>query len=206
MHAAAAVVVRRRRHRRRLPRVRARSGARASARAKVAAAAVVIARGTDREPVVHRRTACSRRRRGSRSTRRATCTVRRDERGLRSRRRAAARLRGDEPGRLGLRAADHARRPPGVAVDRRTVHPHVRLLPGDRRRDRAGRHEPTSAPRPCRSRRSRSPRPRGAGLFEQEIASRPLPARPVGDGRVGRARPAPVRRRRRSAATRSTSR
>ena len=45
------------------------------------------------------------------------------------------------PGRVGLSAAHDACRPPSVPVDRRTLHPHVRLLSGDRRRDRVGDHE-----------------------------------------------------------------
>ncbi|UUZ59393.1 hypothetical protein [Nocardioides sp. B-3] len=43
------------------------------------------------------------------------------------------RARGDQPEGALLRAADHARGAPGVALDRRTVAP-ARLLPGDRRR------------------------------------------------------------------------
>ena len=93
-----------------------------------------------------------------------------DQRRLRSRGRATARVRGHQPERLGLRAADHARGPPGVALDRRAVHPPLRLLPGDRRLGRARRHLGRARRRPA-ARAGRIAAARGAGLFEQEIAT-----------------------------------
>ena len=48
--------------------------------------------------------------------------------------------------------ADHARGPPGLADDRRPAAP-ARLLPGERRRGRAGRHLGRAGPRPRARRR-----------------------------------------------------
>ena len=50
-----------------------------------------------------------------------------------------ASLRGHQPQGVVLRAADHARGPPGVAVDRRAGAAAARLLPGERRRRRVRR-------------------------------------------------------------------
>ena len=52
----------------------------------------------------------------------------------------------------GSTAADHPRGAPGVALGRRAAAP-ARLLPGERRRGRAGRHQRRTGPRPGRSRR-----------------------------------------------------
>ena len=59
-------------------------------------------------------------------------------------------LRRHQPERVVLRASDHARRPPGVALDRGAGAPALRLLPGERRRSRARR----DARRPCARRRA----------------------------------------------------
>ena len=74
--------------------------------------------------------------------------LRRDQRGLRPLHRVGPSLRGDQPEGVVLRPPDHARRPPGVALDRRAGAPPLRLLPGERRRCRARRD-------PRRSRRRR---------------------------------------------------
>ena len=68
------------------------------------------------------------------------------ERRLRAGGRPAARLRRHQPAAWGYRAADHPRGPPGVALDRRALHPALRLLPGDRRLGRPRHHQPASAP------------------------------------------------------------
>ena len=102
------------------------------------------------------------------------------------------------PNAWGYERPDHARGPPGVALDRRAVHPSVRLLPGDRRlgrgRDHLGRaRRATSATTPVRIAAAA-----GAGLFEQEIASDHYrPDLSVMDGSVALAAPAvrPVRHR-----------
>ena len=77
--------------------------------------------------------------------------VRRDQRGLRPLHGRRPQARGDQPERVVLRAADHARGPPGVALDRRARAAPARLLPGERRRRRAGGHHAPSAPATCRS-------------------------------------------------------
>ena len=83
-----------------------------------------------------------------------------DQRGLRSLHGRRPSPRGDQPERVVLRAADHARRPPAVAVDRRAGDAAARLLPGERRRRRARRHHAPSAPATSRNRRCASrPRP-----------------------------------------------
>ena len=71
---------------------------------------------------------------------------------------------------------DHARRPPGVALDRRAVHPPLRLLPGDRRRGRARRS-------PSAERAADAPdapvliaAAAGRGLVRAGDRHRPLPA------------------------------
>ena len=79
--------------------------------------------------------------------------VRRDQRGLRPHRRGRPHARGDQPRRLVLRATDHDRGPPGVALGRRAGAPPPRLLPGERRRRRARRHLAPSGPATCASRR-----------------------------------------------------
>ena len=53
-------------------------------------------------------------------------------------------------------------RPPGVALDHRTGAAPAGLLPGKRRRRRAGRHQRRAGARPARSRPRSSPRPRRA--------------------------------------------
>ena len=65
--------------------------------------------------------------------------IRRHERRLRTHCGRRPQARGDESERVVLRAADHARRSPSVAVDRRARAAPARLLPGKRRRGRAGR-------------------------------------------------------------------
>ena len=85
---------------------------------------------------------------------RVHAALRRDQRRLRSLHGGGAAVRGDQPERVVLRAADHARRPPGVAVDRRAGDPPPRLLPGERRRRRDGGHHrgarrATSGSRSC---------------------------------------------------------
>ena len=79
--------------------------------------------------------------------------VRRDQRRLRHDRGRRPRARRDEPRRVVLRTADHARRPPGVALDRRAGAAAARLLPGERRRRRAGRDVGRARPRPAPDRR-----------------------------------------------------
>ena len=107
----------------------------------------------------------------------------------RPRRRAAAGLCGHQPERVVVQAADHPRGPPGVAVDRRAVHPPVGLLPGDRRlggaRHRPARSGPPTSPTPAGHHR----RGRGRRAVRAGDRLRPLPPRPVGDGGLGRARP-----------------
>ena len=88
--------------------------------------------------------------------------LRRHQRGLRSHRGGRPQARGDEPRRLVLRAADHARGPSGVALDRRAGPAAARLLPGERRRRRAGGHLGRARPRPAPAARARSPPPRRA--------------------------------------------
>ena len=98
------------------------------------------------------------------------------------------------PERPLLRAADHPRGPPGLALDRRAVHPAVRLLPGDRRLGGARHHQ-------LRTGGGDSPAPvvidcrgRARGLFEQEIATDHYrPDLSVMDG-LGGAGPPAVRR------------
>ena len=64
-------------------------------------------------------------------------TLRRHQRRLRPLPGRRPQARGDQPGRVLLPAADHARGPPGVALDRRADPAQARLLPGERRRRRA---------------------------------------------------------------------
>ncbi len=66
--------------------------------------------------------------------------VRRDQRGLRALHGVGASLRRHQPEGVVLRATDHPRRPPGVAVDRRARAAALRLLPGERRWRGVGRH------------------------------------------------------------------
>ena len=169
---------RRRRRRRRLPRgagalgrdpLRRRQGRRDDRRQHP--------RRDDRDPVVHAARRAHARVVDGAQRDALHAPVRRDQRGLRPRGRAAARVRGDEPRRVGLRAADDARRPPGVALDRRTVHPHVRLLPGDRRSDRARRHQPRARRRHAAAARSGSPRSRAPGCSNRR--SRPTTTGPT---------------------------
>ena len=88
-------------------------------------------------------------------------TLRRHQRRLRALPGRRAQARGDQPGGLLLPAAAHARGAPGVALDRRADPAQARLLPGERRRRRAGRHELGPRPRPAARRRCASPpRPR----------------------------------------------
>ena len=67
--------------------------------------------------------------------------LRRHQRRLRPLHGRGPQARGDQPERVVLRAADHARGPPGVALDRRADAAAPRLLPGERRRRRDGRDE-----------------------------------------------------------------
>ena len=73
--------------------------------------------------------------------------VRRDQRRLRPLHGRRPPSRGDQPERVVLPAADHARRPPGVALDRRAGAAAARLLSGERRRRGARRHHVPTAPR-----------------------------------------------------------
>ena len=103
------------------------------------------------------------------------------------------RARGDEPRRVVLRAADHPRRPPGVALDRRAGAAAARLLPGERRRRRARRDVGRAGARPAPA--GRGDRRRGAGRGvrrrdDDELLPR-RPHRPARDGR--RRRPAVAR-------------
>ena len=113
---------------------------------------------------------------GSRGTRRSGCMtpaawvaparaplhgdVRRDERGLRAHRGRRPDARRDQSRRVVLRAADHARGPPGLALDRRARAAAARLLPGERRRRRARRDlgRTRARPAPAARRSSRPPR------------------------------------------------
>ena len=99
------------------------------------------------------------------------------------------------PAAVLLPAADHARGPPGVALDRRADPAQARLLPGERRRRRAGRHRAWSAPATCRSRPVRV-----------AAATPGAPARRRGDVRLLRRRPRRRSRRRRGWAGSSTRR
>ena len=87
--------------------------------------------------------------------------VRRDHRGLRPRGGGRPQARRHQPEGLVLPQADHARRPPALALDRRAAAP-ARLLPGERRRGGGGRHVASSARATCASRRCGSRRPRRA--------------------------------------------
>ena len=88
--------------------------------------------------------------------------VRHHHRALRRRLGRAARARGAQSRRRDARA-DHARRPPGVALDRRAPAA-ARLLPGDRRRLRGDRHLGRARPRlPAARRPTSSPAPRPKG-------------------------------------------
>ncbi len=58
-----------------------------------------------------------------------------------------------------------------LALDRRTVHPPLRLLPGDRRLGRGRRSRAPSAPPTSAQPPVLIAAASGAGLFEQEIAS-----------------------------------
>ena len=84
--------------------------------------------------------------------------VRRDQRGLRPGDGRGPPARRDQPARVVLRAPGHARRAPGLALDRRAA-PAARLLPGERRRRRHRRHQPGPGPRPAAPAR-RDPRRR----------------------------------------------
>ena len=57
--------------------------------------------------------------------------------------------RGQQPRRVVLPASDHAGRPPEFALDHRTGSATARLLPGKRRRRRAGDHQRRTRPRPA---------------------------------------------------------
>ena len=153
LHAAAAVAAGRRRRGRRLP------GAAGPARAHVSAAPKSAgddlgALGHHGDAVVHPYGVLTPASWMALNADALHAHIRRDQRRLRAGRRAAPGVRGDESRRLGLRAADRPRGPPGLALDRRAVHPHVRLLPGDRRLGRARHHRRRTRRRDCRNRRS----------------------------------------------------
>ena len=99
--------------------------------------------------VARTRSACSRRRRRWRCSPSATCTstARRSEDfgavAVADRKHAAT-----NPKAWFYEQADHARGPPGLAVDRRAAAP-ARLLPGERRRPGARRHVGRAGPRPA---------------------------------------------------------
>ena len=84
--------------------------------------------------------------------------LRRDQRGLRPGDGRGSPPRRDQPAGLVLPAPGHARRAPGLAVDRRTA-PAARLLPGERRRRGRRGHQPGPGPRPAAPAR-RDPRRR----------------------------------------------
>ena len=93
------------------------------------------------------------------------------------------------PAAWGYKRPDDAGGPPGLTLDRRAVHPHVRLLPGDRRLGRARHHGTGAGSRPAATRRWSSRAAATAGLFEQEIASDHYrPDLSVMDGSVALAR------------------
>ena len=71
--------------------------------------------------------------------------LRRHQRGFRQDLRRRPRPRGAQSRRLVLRAADHARGPPELALGHRTRAAAARLLPGKRRRRRVGRSPASSA-------------------------------------------------------------
>ena len=86
--------------------------------------------------------------------------------------------RGDQPERLVLRPPDHARGPPGVALDRRADPAAARLLPGERRRGGDGRHHAPTAPRdlPQPGRRDRGRGRRASPRRRRDVQL--LPRRP----------------------------
>ena len=94
--------------------------------------------------------------------------------------------------------ADHARGPPGVALDRRAVAP-ARLLPGERRRPGARRDEPSSAratsPRPAsgdpRCRAGRGARPADDDELLPRVDHRAARDGPRGPPALGHHRPRP---------------
>ena len=76
--------------------------------------------------------------------------LRRDQRGLRPGDGRRPPPRRDQPAGLVLPAPGHARRAPGLAVDRRTP-PAARLLPGERRRRGRRGHQRWTGPATCRT-------------------------------------------------------
>ena len=96
-----------------------------------------------------RRTGCSRPRSGSRCSPGATCTsTARPARTSAASRSPTASTRPTNPKAWFYEQPDHARGPPGVALDRRAAAP-ARLLPGERRRPGARRHHARAGPRPA---------------------------------------------------------
>ena len=85
--------------------------------------------------------------------------VRRDQRRLRPLHGRRPPSRGDQPERVVLPAADHARRPPAVALDRRAGAAPARLLSGERRGSGARRHHVPTARATFRNRRCASKPP-----------------------------------------------
>ncbi len=75
--------------------------------------------------------------------------VRRHQRGLRQDLGRRPRPRGPQSRRVVLRAPHHTRGPPELAVDHRAGAATARLLPGERRRRRAGRHQCRARTRPA---------------------------------------------------------
>ena len=78
--------------------------------------------------------------------------LRRHQRGLRQDLGRRPRPRGAQSRRVVLRAADHARGPPELAMGHRTRAAAARLLPGERRRRRVGRHQRRTGTRPAAAR------------------------------------------------------
>ena len=99
--------------------------------------------------------------------------------------------RRDQSRRLVLRAADHARGPPGVAVDRRARAAAARLLPGERRRRRDRRDLGRTGARPAPAAGDHHGCRAGRDLRRRDDDEL-LPRRPRRAARDGRGRPAPL--------------
>ncbi len=174
---------RRRRHRRLLPRVQRTFGQplRRSERAGHHAAAVVR---VVRAVRAHDAGGVGRPARAS-----LHGDVRRDERRLRAHRRGRPLARRDQSRRVVLRAADHPRGPPSVALDRRTRAAIARLLPGERRWRRDRRDLRRTRARPAPDTRGHHRRRAGRDVRRRDDDEL-LPRRPDRAPRDGRRRPA----------------